>query len=196
MPCGKGQGLWIEVNVSLKIRALFEQITSRSRQSSLGCQDCSLRSSTLRLLTQTSEMRNFTALLFMFHLVSISNAGHESEISQGHYQHKSDNLPPGSDVILDDNCVRARGKTSLIDIPNQTRNLETRNLETETFEVKANATYLKVQPCLTSAWIMDSWETKNFTFPLDAEEHFRSLKEKTEIFRNTKIHQYANYGGT
>ena len=73
---------------------------------------------------------------------------------------------------------------------------QTRNIKSDTLEGVANATFFKVMPCLKSAWIMDSWETKNFAFPLDAEEHFRNLTEKTEIFRNTRIHHYANYGGT
>ena len=72
---------------------------------------------------------------------------------------------------------------------------QSRNLKSDTLEGVANATYYKVMPCLQSAWIMDSWATKNFTFPLDAEEHFKNLTEETEIFRNTRIHHYANYGG-
>ena len=136
-------------------------------------------------------MRNFTALLLVFHLISMSNIICESKTSQDHYCHRTENSSSGSNHIPSGNRVQARSKTCLIDEPNQTR-----KLETETLERIANATYLKVMPCLKSAWIMDSWQTKNFSFPLDAEEHFKNLTEKTEIFRNTRIHRYANYGGT
>ena len=139
-------------------------------------------------------MRNFAALLLVFHLSSLSNTSCESETSKDHYYHRIGNLPAGSN-ILDDNRLRASSRTSLTDTPNQPRNVGTRNLETQILGEIAYATYAKVLPCLNSNWMMESWMIKNFTFPVDAEEHFRSLKAKTETFRKTKIHHYAKYDG-
>lgn len=62
---------------------------------------------------------------------------------------------------------------------------------------RANITYSKVLPCLNEAWIMDKWISKgNWTFPTDAEEHFKHLNAKAAAFRIAPIHHYAGYGGT
>ena len=132
-------------------------------------------------------MRNFDALLLLLHLISVRNTSCKSD----HYDD-----PSGINQIIGCNRSRARSKSSFTDTPNRSRSLQTRNLETRTLGEIAYATYSKVLPCLNSSWMMDSWIYKNFTFPLDVEQHFRSLRAKTETFRKTKIHRYANYGGT
>jgi hypothetical protein len=60
---------------------------------------------------------------------------------------------------------------------------------------KSKITYDKVLPCINVAWMMKSWAAINFTFPQDAEEHYKDLNNRAARFRRARVHAYANYSG-
>ncbi len=67
--------------------------------------------------------------------------------------------------------------------------------EWDTFTLVANTTYANVLPCLKSAWMLAGKDTSHYTFPHDAEKHYKELKEATEKFRKAPVHEYSNYEG-
>ena len=72
-----------------------------------------------------------------------------------------------------------------------------RHLKSLSLSDRANLTYSKILPCLNKAWIMNKWEINgNWSFPSDAEEHYRDLNAKAAAFRVAPIHHYAGYDGT
>jgi hypothetical protein len=75
-------------------------------------------------------------------------------------------------------------------LPNQTQKEAIKELRR-----KAKITYDKVLPCINDAWMMKSWPAINFTFPSDAEEHYKDLNTRAARFRKANVHAYANYSG-
>jgi hypothetical protein len=70
------------------------------------------------------------------------------------------------------------------------------NISSHEFLRAVNRTYEQVSSCINDQWMLKEKGIKlTFRFPDDAEEHFQLLKNKTEIFRRTPVHNYAEYGG-
>lgn len=69
----------------------------------------------------------------------------------------------------------------------------------ESFRQKAKETYDRVLSCIKLGREQESFINKSaFEFPLDAEEHYQELLNKTSHFRpgQSHWHLYANYHGS
>ena len=68
-----------------------------------------------------------------------------------------------------------------------------RNVASPEFQLKADMMYKKVLPCLTSASIAN--KSAEYKFPLDAEEHFQDIKQKTSVLLNVSYFEFTGYHG-
>jgi len=56
-------------------------------------------------------------------------------------------------------------------------------------------TYKKVLPCMKRSWMLKDVDVTKWKYPVDAEAHYYEILNKTEKFRVTPVHYYADYGG-
>ncbi len=69
------------------------------------------------------------------------------------------------------------------------------NVSSPEFRKLAEETYQKVLPCINSTWMYEGKKQVNFQFPIDAQEHYELLKNRTECYRSQPIHEYSGYSG-
>lgn len=76
----------------------------------------------------------------------------------------------------------------------QSHSLLSMNTSSPEFQKIAAETYQRVLPCLTSSWMLKDKKI-DFQFPLDAEQHYEELKNKTACYHAQPVHEYAGYSG-
>ena len=127
----------------------------------------------------------------LYVIPKLSSSGKASEANDNNAISYSGNLNSRSS---DSSLIQVRKGNSRQDL---LQNEFSRSLKSLSLGDKANLTYSKVLPCLNKAWIMDKWEINGtWSFPSDAEEHYRDLNAKAAAFRVAPIHHYAGYEGT
>jgi hypothetical protein len=68
------------------------------------------------------------------------------------------------------------------------------NVSSEEFRKLAEETYRKVIPCINSTWMYENRQPQ-FKFPLDAEEHYKTIMDRTVDYRKHPVHEYSGYSG-
>ena len=65
------------------------------------------------------------------------------------------------------------------------------NANYENLPEKANKTYEKIIPCLKDNKVMSGRSSATWTFPIDAEAHYKQLLKLTGKYRNIPVHEAA-----
>lgn len=68
------------------------------------------------------------------------------------------------------------------------------DVSSEEFRKLAEETYRKVIPCINSTWMYEGKHVE-FKFPLDAEEHYQTIINRTVDYRKAPVHEYSEYSG-